>query len=241
MLRLLQGLLVTGSTAAGKAFSAELGRGQKGRWVSVNVLEAGSLLTGLDLTDTIHEGTMVLKGEFDDTTPAHTLTGTVDMGDFRVTRAVTLGKLLQAVTLYGLVEALTGPGLSFSRLSAPFQFNEDMVLLRDVQAFGVSLGLTVKGNIDRASGRMELDGTLVPAYVFNSLLGRIPLLGRLFANEEGGGLIAMNYSLRGSIDDPSVLVNPLSALTPGILRRMFDVFDQGPLDRVAPRGNAQTP
>ena len=221
----IQSLIVTGASGSGKAFSAEIGRGQKGRWVSVNVLEAGSLLKGLDITDTIQEGALILKGMYDDTIPARTLTGTIEMGDFRVARAVTLGKLLQAVTLYGLVDALSGPGLSFSKLNASFQFNDAMAQVWDARAFSASLGVTVKGTVDRISNRLELDGTLVPAYVFNSLLGRIPVLGRLFANEEGGGLIAMNYSLRGNIDDPSIMVNPLSALTPGVLRRMFNVLD----------------
>ena len=54
----------------------------------------------------------------------------------------------------------------------------------------------------------------------------MPLIGGLFSAEKGGGLFAMNYSLRGPMDDPSVVANPLSALTPGILRGMFGLFDQ---------------
>jgi hypothetical protein len=53
------------------------------------------------------------------------------------------------------------------------------------------------------------------------VLGRIPLIGRLFSPEKGGGVIAARYSAEGSIDDPEVRVNPLSALTPGFLRGLF--------------------
>jgi hypothetical protein len=35
----------------------------------------------------------------------------------------------------------------------------------------------------------------------------------------------MNYSLRGKFADPGVTVNPLSAVTPGFLRGIFDIFD----------------
>ena len=168
---------------------------------------------------------MSVAGEFNDSEPEHTLSGTLDIVDFRVARAPALGKLLQAVTFYGLVDALGGPGLNFSRLSAPFQLTDDALVLSDARAFSPSLGLTAKGVINRAGDRLDLTGTLVPAYVFNSLLGRIPLIGKLFSAEKGGGLFAMNYSLHGPTDNPSVSANPLSALTPGILRGMFGIFD----------------
>ena len=106
------------------------------------------------------------------------------------------------MTLYGLVDALGGPGLSFNRLTAPFQFDDDTLALHDARAFSPSLGVTVQGRLDRTGDRLDLDGTLVPAYVFNSLLGKIPLIGGLFSAEKGGGLFAMNYSLHGPMDNP---------------------------------------
>ncbi|MBC7801846.1 MAG: hypothetical protein H7Z10_14595, partial [Gemmatimonadaceae bacterium] len=66
---------------------------------------------------------------------------------------------------------------------------------------------------------------IVPAHFFNSLLGDIPLIGRLFSPEAGGGLFAATYSVRGPVNDPQVAVNPLSALTPGFLRGLFRIFD----------------
>ena len=65
---------------------------------------------------------------------------------------------------------------------------------------------------------------MVPLYFFNSMLGKLPLLGRLFSPETDGGLLAVAYSIRGNLDDPKVGVNPLSALTPGMLRDFFDIF-----------------
>ena len=199
------------------------------------------MLNGLDITDTIQGGELTVAGDFDDTTRKHTLSGTLNLTDFRVSRAPALGKLLQAVTLYGLVDALGGPGLSFNQLTAPFQLDGDTLMLHDARAFSPSLGLTAQGQLDRTGGRLDLEGTLVPAYVFNSLLGKIPLIGGLFSAEKGGGLFAMNYSLHGPMDNPSVVANPLSALTPGILRGMFGLFGQAPLDRPASQGNVQQP
>jgi hypothetical protein len=82
----------------------------------------------------------------------------------------------------------------------------------------------VKGRLDLDNDTADLQGTIVPAYFFNSLLGNVPLVGRLFSPERGGGVFAARYSLKGKLDDPDVAVNPLSALTPGFLRGVFGIF-----------------
>jgi len=43
----------------------------------------------------------------------------------------------------------------------------------------------------------------------------------LLLGGEGQGLFAANYRATGSAADPQISVNPLSALTPGFLRRLF--------------------
>ena len=128
------------------------------------------------------------------------------------------------MTLYGLVEVMQGPGLGFSRLVAPFRLTDDALELTDARAFSPSLGLTVKGRLDLDAQRIDMQGTIVPAYFFNSLLGNIPLVGKLFSPERGGGVFAASYSMRGRLDDPEVSVNPLAALTPGFLRGLFGLF-----------------
>jgi hypothetical protein len=64
----------------------------------------------------------------------------------------------------------------------------------------------------------------VPAYFFNSLPGKIPFIGRLFSPERGGGVFAATYALTGDCGDPKITVNPLSTVTPGILRGIFGLF-----------------
>ena len=99
-----------------------------------------------------------------------------------------------------------------------------MLELADARAFSTSLGLTAKGRIDIDDETADLQGTIVPAYFFNSLLGNVPLVGRLFSPERGGGLFAASYTLRGNLDNPDVGVDPLTALTPGFLRGLFGFF-----------------
>jgi len=115
---------------------------------------------------------------------------------------------------------LSGNGLPFGTLRADFTLSGSRVTIKNLLAFGEALGITASGWVDTERDRLELAGTVAPAYALNSLLGNIPLLGQLFG---GGsqGLFAANYRLSGSSDNPDVAVNPLSALAPGILRQLF--------------------
>jgi hypothetical protein len=56
----------------------------------------------------------------------------------------------------------------------------------------------------------------------NSMLGGVPVIGDLFVGREGEGIFSLTYSVRGTTDKAQVAVNPLSAVTPGILRRIFE-------------------
>ena len=106
----------------------------------------------------------------------------------------------------------------------PFHYADGVLQIDGARAFSSSLGLTAHGTVDTSHDHMDLQGTVVPAYVLNAMLGRIPLIGRVFSAEQGGGLLAVNYALRGAIANPGISVNPLSALTPGFLRGLFHIF-----------------
>ena len=196
-----------------------------GRRLNVDAGDGGALLRSLGLVDTIDGGHLTLDARFDDTQSDPPLTGAAALKDFHLRKAPAIGKLLQAATIYGVGEALSGPGLYFDELILPFRYHGGQLDITDARATSDSLGLTGQGAIDTARSTLDLQGTIIPAYVINSLLGRIPLVGGLFRSERGGGLIAMNYAVRGSLDDPSVSVNPLSALTPGALRRLFHLSE----------------
>jgi len=87
---------------------------------------------------------------------------------------------------------------------------------------------------------VDIAGTVVPAYALNSALGRLPVIGGIFSGgEKGGGVFAANFTMSGSTADPKVAVNPLSALTPGIFRNVFDIFGQAETKPKGPDGGIQ--
>jgi hypothetical protein len=205
------------------SFSVSITPAGQRRAVSVTSDNGGELLRAFDVLKTVQGGKLTMSGHYDHSRPGATLSGDAVLEDFVVRDAPGLGKVLQAMTLYGLVDALRGPGLNFTRATIPFSLTPDALVLQDARAFSSSLGLTAKGRIDRRRDTVDMEGTIVPAYIFNTLLGRIPILGRLFSPEEGGGVFAVAYRMRGPLNDPQTSVNPLAALTPGFLRGIFGI------------------
>jgi hypothetical protein len=218
--------LTSGHLAAtgGAPFGLELVQGAGGRLLTGQTSDAGSLLRMLDLVNDMQGGRMNLSARSDDRLLESPLTGTAQIDEFRMRDAPALARLLQAMSLYGLVEVMRGPGLGFTRLVAPFRLQGDSLDLIDARAWSPSLGLTAKGHFDLARSTVQAEGTIVPAYFFNSLLGGLPLIGKLFSPEQGGGVFAATYRVTGALDAPTVTVNPLAALTPGFLRGLFKGF-----------------
>jgi hypothetical protein len=197
---------------------------QGGRSLTVDSADAGAVLLAAGVADNIRGGRLRLNGSYNDTIPHSPLSGTATLESFRIIDAPAIGRLLKAMTLYGAVDLLRGPGLGFQKAVVPFRWQQRVLHLDSARAFSASLGLTAQGDIDLRQHRTDVTGTIVPAYFFNQLLGRIPLLGVLFSPEKGGGVFAARYSVKGPLKDPKVGVNALSALTPGFLREVFGLF-----------------
>ncbi|NDG50122.1 MAG: hypothetical protein EBY30_14045 [Rhodospirillales bacterium] len=84
----------------------------------------------------------------------------------------------------------------------------------------------MRGRVLREADILDLEGTIVPAYMLNTVLGNLPLVGRLFSPEPGGGLFATAFRVQGPAADPQVQVNPLSTITPGFLRGLFGLAQE---------------
>jgi hypothetical protein len=105
------------------------------------------------------------------------------------------------------------------------------------------MGLTARGWIAPRQGELSLDGVLVPSFGVNSALGGIPIIGDLFVSRQGEGIFAPTYSVRGTFSRARVSINPIAAVTPGVLRRIFEVPEEPPpvpadVPPVAPQGAA---
>ena len=132
-----------------------------------------------------------------------------------------LNRLFSAGSLTGIGDLMGGSGISVDNLDVPFSSKNNVISVKQAAARGPAIGASADGYIDRPKGQVALKGTLVPAYGLNSVLGNIPLLGDVLVSKKGEGVFGITYSATGNAEQPNISVNPLSVLTPGILRRIF--------------------
>ncbi len=191
---------------------------QARRALALQARDAGTFLKATGAYGGMRGGTLGLNADFGG---AQAASGTVNMEKFRILQAPAFAKVLQGLTVYGAPQAASGPGLEFSHAVIPFSIAHDTLSLNDARAYSASLGFTATGTIALADDDANLNATIVPAYAFNALPGKIPVLGRLFTAEKGGGLFAVRAKITGKLSNPKVAANPLSALTPGVLRGIF--------------------
>jgi hypothetical protein len=149
-------------------------------------------------------------------------TAMVEASSFTVAGAPPLAQILTIGSLEGLANTLAGEGIRFARLDAPLTIVDGRVTLDEAQLAGQALGVTVSGVIDLEGRSFDLEGVLVPAYGVNSVLGAVPVLGDIFVSRQGEGVFGLTYSIEGPFEQTRVFVNPLSALAPGFLRRLFE-------------------
>lgn len=111
---------------------------------------------------------------------------------------------------------------SFDTLDINFTREGDVLNISRGALQGNALGGTVSGTVDLNRQTLNLTGTFVPIYALNNFFAKIPLLGFALGGSSGEGLIGVTYRLSGSVSDPVLSVNPISAIAPGIFRKMFE-------------------
>jgi len=232
-----RGIVVDGVVGKGKRFKVRLNPSGVGkRDLSFKAEDAGIMLSTLGVYDNLVGGTLDVSGVFNDAEPGHPLTGRLSISDYRIIGAPALAHLVSILSLTGIVESLQGDGLAFNDFDVPFVLRQGVIEIKNAKATGVSLGYTANGRIYTHAEVIDIEGTMVPAYALNSVLGNIPIIGTvLTGTEEGGGIFAANYTMRGPIENPKVTVNPLSALAPGIFRNLFGALTDGTATGGAPQ------
>ncbi|MFG6623988.1 DUF3971 domain-containing protein [Sulfitobacter sp. 1A12056] len=139
--------------------------------------------------------------------------GQLTVRDVAIQDAPGIAALVNAISVVGLINELNGDGIYFDDVEANFHLTPNRLTLTEASAVGASLGLSMDGVYALDSGLIDMQGVISPVYMFNGI-------GSLFTRK-GEGLIGFNYRLTGAAKDPSVSVNPLSALTPGMFRELF--------------------
>lgn len=213
---------------SGAPLSVRTIEGTRGRRFSAKAGDVGALLAGLFDIGSVRQGVGELTIDMGElTAAAPRLKGFFSADNARVVDAPLLARIFSAGSLTGLSDLLNGEGIEISKASGEFEFYKGRLTVADAVASGPSVGLTAQGVMTVGGGPVDLKGAVAPVYQINSLLGRAPVIGSLLIGRKGEGVVALSYDVKGQSDAPVVTVDPLSALAPGILRRLFETPTTG--------------
>ncbi len=190
---------------------------------------AGALIEALDLGQRIEGGSLSLSARLETQDPV-LADGRFEITDFVLQDAPLLARMLTLASLNGIGNLLGGTGIQMDHLLLPFAYRDRTLTLSDGLLRGSELGLTIKGDAALDEERLDLEGTIIPIYSLNRLIGQVPVLGRILTGADGRGAFAATYAIEGAKDNPTVYVNPLSILTPGLIRDFFGGLLNGTLE-----------
>ena len=221
------------------------------RNLDVDTEDAGAFITTFVGFSSVRGGTLSARINFPgdapgaaaaSKTPLPDYQGTITLSNVTITDQPFVARLFSAGSLDGPLRLLQGQGIPLTTFSMPFSARAKMVTIREGRAAGPAIGATFAGTLDRKAERIDVTGTLIPLYGLNSILGNVPILGDLLVSKKGEGIFGLTYAMKGNLDEPGLTVNPLSVLTPGIFRRIFE-FDppKEPPPETQPQASAAPP
>jgi uncharacterized protein DUF3971 len=211
----VRSLAVNAKIGRGGALTAAL-RSQAGarQVINVETSDAGALFRFTDVYSRMNGGQMAMA--MDPPSASNpTQLGAMNVRNFSVHDESQLERAVANST------QVPRNNMDFSGMKIDFVRTPGRIALRDGVVRGPVLGGTIDGFIDYTHDEVHLRGTLIPLYGANNLLGQLPVVG-LFLGGEKEGLVGVTYEVVGKPGTPVLHVNPLSALAPGLLRKVFE-------------------
>jgi hypothetical protein len=181
---------------------------------------AGRVLSGLKVTDTVRGGQLRLTNIFKDN-KFKSFDTKIELAKFRIVEAPKALRAFSVLSLAGLYSLVEGDGTAFRRGEAVLETRGSTVKIVSMKASGKAVGVTMLGVYDRATKKVDVSGNLVPVNQISKLIGKVPLLGDLIAGMDKSGVFVSQFTVTGTSDDMKTAVNPVSSIVPGLLRDLF--------------------
>lgn len=216
----------TGATASGAAVSMQNRIADGVRSLQMESADAGAVLRFLDIYQHMSGGVLkfALSGPVDGT-----LAGQMDASNFELVDEPKLRSLVSSSPAgdgrslnQAVKRDIDTSRVTFERAYAAIYQNKGTVELKNGVLRGPLIGSTFQGTLYDDAGNMDMTGTFMPAYGLNRIFGELPLVGVILGNGRDRGLIGVTFRLVGDADKPTLQINPLSVIAPGIFRSIFE-------------------
>ncbi|MDP3532662.1 MAG: AsmA-like C-terminal domain-containing protein, partial [Alphaproteobacteria bacterium] len=193
---------------------------QSDRVLNFSAEDIGPLCDTLDVLTFMKSGRMNINGIWNDKEKNAPLTAKITASGLKLKEAPAMLKIFSAFSVPGLMNMMSGGQIQFNDLKADIVSQNDVLHIKSLIGTGSSLNVSLNGNIDSKANTIDLKGAIGSSGVIDKILGFIPIIGTILTGTNKLGMFAVKFKVFGSLKDPKVSTNPLSALTPGILREM---------------------
>jgi hypothetical protein len=197
------------------------GRSQGREIVYLETNDAGAFFRFTDVYSKMVGGQLALAMDPPAADPAAAREGLLNVRDFSVKGEASLDRLAT-----GGAPGTPQAGIAFWRLRAEFSRQSGQLTIREGVVKGPTMGATIEGSIDYPGNQVRMSGTFLPAYGLNNMFAQFPIVGPLLSGGSNEGLFGITYEVVGSPGSPVLRVNPLSAILPGVTRKITD-FNTG--------------
>ena len=238
----LTSLDVRGILEGGKSFAAVLQPepGQPRR-LRAEALDAGQLFKLVGFYPNAIGGLMTLDVNLDGEGPAERV-GTLWARDFLVLGDPIISEVLQnadGTIQPGGRRTVVREQFEFEIMRVPFEVGHGQFVMHDSAIRGGLVSAHMRGKVDFRQQTLQVGGTYVPMSGLMRVPAEIPIFGPLLTGPRGEGLFGITFAIQGAMARPQVIVNPLSLITPGIFREIFQMVPEDM--RIIPRGRPAQP
>ena len=181
--------------------------------------DAGALFRYADYYSRIHggEGRILLDApRFDGSAQE----GQIDIRNFSIRGEPALDRLVSAAPAdRNANRPNSSGGIGFSNLQITFNRTPGKFAIKQGLMYGDIIGARVDGVLDYSLNYVKLRGNYIPAYGLNNAAARAFFFLGSAPNE---GLFAIAFEIAGPATGPTLRVNPVSGMIPGIMGKLFD-------------------
>ena len=178
-----------------------------------------ALLTDYKFFEGIKGGKLLYNSIIDDSGSVSKIT----IENFKVIKAPTFATLLTLADLGGIADLLSGQGMSFDILEIDYRDKTHTVIVDEILALGTSVSLHMEGYVEKKTGLVSLNGTLVPAKMLNSMVSKIPVVGNILVGKKvGEGIFGVSFKIKGLPGEVKTTVNPIKTITPRFITRALE-------------------
>ncbi len=150
---------------------------------------------------------------------------TIKVKDFSINKEAKFYDLIFTSRLLDIFSLLQNSQDEFNYLEVPISKRGKIFTFDHAIMLGGTVAFSFKGEANPSKKIANVNGTYGPLYLFEQNFKDIPFISELFGKNVEESLIAADFKVLKKGKETEFIFNPLSILTPGKTRNIFDIWE----------------